>query len=544
LSEVVEAKLPCPNCPSSDAYHLYDDGHGHCFSCGVTTFPDGAPTTEKKTTKTKDKPLIEFGRYQALTNRGIDEETCEKFGYFIGHEKSGQAVQVAPYRNKKGKVVAQKVRGPNKKFYTTGDFEDVQLFGQHLWKDGGRRILVVEGEIDALSGAQMLGTWPVVSIPSGAPNAAKAIKANIEFLESYEKVVFGFDMDDAGRTAVAEVVDLLTPGKALIMELPLKDANDMLKEGRVKEFVNAFWEAKEYRPDGVLSIADIRERILTPPEIGLPWWLESLSKVTYGRRWGETYAFGAGTGIGKTDFLTQQVQFDVDVLKEKVGLFFLEQNPAETAKRVAGKFAGKRFHVPDGSWTQAELVEVVDRLQADNRIYLYDNFGALEWEIVEGTIKYLFHSKGVRIFYLDHLTALAAAEEKEKEALEKIMARMAQLAKALGVIIHFVSHLSTPEGKSHEEGGRVMIKHFKGSRSIGFWAHFMFGLERDTQDEDPAKRKITTFRVLKDRYTGDANGWTTWLGYDSDKGLLHQSVPPEELLSASDLLDDGGSSDY
>ena len=24
----------CPSCPSSDAYFVYRDGHGHCFSCG------------------------------------------------------------------------------------------------------------------------------------------------------------------------------------------------------------------------------------------------------------------------------------------------------------------------------------------------------------------------------------------------------------------------------------------------------------------------------------------------------------------------------
>lgn len=25
---------PCPKCPSSDAFYVWNDGHGHCFSCG------------------------------------------------------------------------------------------------------------------------------------------------------------------------------------------------------------------------------------------------------------------------------------------------------------------------------------------------------------------------------------------------------------------------------------------------------------------------------------------------------------------------------
>lgn len=520
MSEIVEAHIPCPDCGSSDALTLYDDGHTFCYSCREDTQPKGSAPSSTPKKKKAPRGILPFGKFADLSARGIYEDTCKKYGYFIGKDEQGKTVQVAPYRDRLGDVVAQKVRRPNKEFFTTGEFKDVCLFGQHLYRNGGKRILVVEGEIDALAGAQMLGTWPVVSIPNGAQGASKSIKQNLDFLESYETVVFGFDMDEPGRDAARECAALLTPGKAAIMELTEKDAADMLKAGKVKEFVQSFWEARAIRPDGVVRLADIREKILTVPEIGLPWFLPALTKKTYGRRWGETYAFGAGTGIGKTDFLTQQVQYDVDVLGLSVGLFFLEQNPAETVKRVAGKFAGRRFHVPDGSWSQDELVNTIDRLESDDRIFLYDNFGACEWDVVKSTIRFLALAQKVRVFYLDNLTALAAAEEDEKKGLERIMAEMAQLAKALDIIIHFVSHLATPEGKSHEEGGRVMTKHFKGSRAISFWAHFMFGLERNTQDEDPEVRKITTFRCLKDRFTGDANGWTMRLGYDREAGRL------------------------
>jgi len=424
-------------------------------------------------------------------------------------------------------VVAQKVRGPGKSFYTTGDFSEVALFGQHLW-NGGKRILVTEGEVDCLSGAQMLGNWPVVSIPSGAAGAVKAIKANIEFLESYEIVVFGFDMDEPGRKAALECAMLLSPGKAAILDIPFKDINEMLVEGQVKQFVSAFWEAQEYRPDGIVRLSDIKDKVLNPPEIGLPWWCPTLTKLTYGRRWGESYAFGAGTGIGKTDFLTQQIQYDTDVLGLKVGLFFLEQPPAETAKRVAGKFAGKRFHVPDGSWTKAELSEIMDRLDAADLLFFYDSFGATDWDVIKGGITYLAQARGVRVFYLDHLTALAAAEDDEKKALERIMADMAQLAMRLQIIIHFVSHLATPEGTPHEEGGRVKIRHFKGSRAIGYWSHFMFGLERNTQEEDETLRAITTFRVLKDRFTGQSTGHLVYLKYEAATGRLVETEAPDE----------------
>ena len=134
---------------------------------------------------------------------------------------------------------------------------------------------------------------------------------------------------------------------------------------------------------------------------------------------------------------------------------------------------------------------------------------------------------GVKLHYLDHLTALAAAEENEREALERIMADMAATAKRLNICILFVSHLATPDGKPHEEGGRVMSRHFKGSRAIGFWSFLMLGLERDQQNDDPMIARTTTLRVLKDRFTGQATGKKYFLGYDTHKGLLHITDEPK-----------------
>jgi hypothetical protein len=53
--------------------------------------------------------------------------------------------------------------------------------------------------------------WPVVSLPNGAQSAKKAIKNSLEFLESYERVVLLFDMDERGQLTVDEVAELFSP---------------------------------------------------------------------------------------------------------------------------------------------------------------------------------------------------------------------------------------------------------------------------------------------------------------------------------------------
>lgn len=523
MSEWVQTHLPCPSpdCGSSDAFSINDRGWGKCFSCGrnfrVGEEGQGGRQVARKIVP--DRSLVPFGEYRALTKRKLTEETCRKFGYFVG-EFNGKTVQVAPYYNKEGQLVAQKVRFPNKDFVTTGDFKKVSLFGSQLWGSGGKKLVITEGEIDAMTVSQLQGhKWPVVSVPNGAQGAANSIKDNLEWVMSFEEVILMFDMDDPGREAAVKVAELLPPGKAKIASLPLKDANECLVQGKGEEVIRAIWNAREYRPDGIVDIDELIEEIEKPVEMGLPWCFPTLTKYTYGRRPGEIYAVGAGTGVGKTDFLTQQIAFDVTELQERVGVIYLEAKPVETGKRIAGKIDGARYHVPDAGWRLDQLRATLQSLKG--KITFYDNWGDTEWDVVKKKIRFMVVSKGIRLIYLDHLTAMADPSN-EKESIETLMKEMAGQANELGCIIHFVSHLSTPEGKPHEEGGRVMIRHFKGSRSIGFWSYFMFGLERNQQAEDEEERQTTTFRILKDRYTGQSTGKVILLGYDANTGRLYE----------------------
>lgn len=468
-------------------------------------------------TTPKASTLIPQGDFRDLNARGITEETCRKFGYFIGRSK-GKPVQVAPYRRAGEGIVAQKVRGKSKSFKTTGDFKDVELFGQHLWGEGGRKLIITEGEIDCMTVSQLQGNkWPVVSLPTGAQSATSSIKKNLEWVTTFEEVILMFDEDKPGQEAAQDVAELLPPGKAKIASLTLKDPNEMLLDGRGQDVIKAVWNAKPYRPDGIVSIDEIIDEIERPIEWGDPWFIEELTLRTYGRRLSELYAFGAGTGVGKTDFMTQQIAFDVNVLKKNVGVVYLESKPSETGKRIAGKIDGKRYHIPDEDWDPEQLKKTARHLKGN--VFFYDSWGETEWDVVKAKIRYMAVSLGIDRIFLDHLTAMADTSN-EKESIEQIMKEMAGLANELNIMIHFVSHLSTPEGKPHEEGGRVMVKHFKGSRSIGFWSYFMFGLERNQQADSIDERQTTTFRILKDRYTGQATGTVIPLGYDVEKGLL------------------------
>jgi twinkle protein len=72
-----------------------------------------------------------------------------------------------------------------------------------------------------------------------------------------------------------------------------------------------------------------------------------------------------------------------------------------------------------------------------------------------------------------------------------------------------------------------MGKHFKGSRAIMFWSHFMFGLEGNVQAEDEEDRNKRSLRVVKDRMSGMSTGFVLRLTYDHTSGKLNEDISEE-----------------
>jgi len=533
-------KTSCPraDCGSSDGNAVYDDGHTFCFVCSRPGRVDGE---EDYTPPAKGKRMAGLisGTVEAIPSRKLDDRVCQKYNYQVG-TFSDKKCHIAPFYDAEGTMVAQKVRLPGKDFVVLGDLKaSLPLFGQHLCRDGGKMIVVTEGELDAMSVTQAMGlTWPAVSIPQGAPSAKKAIAKALGFLEAFEKVVFMFDQDDVGQAAMADCLPLLSPGKAYVATLPagMKDANDMVKAARSKELVDAIWGARKYVPEVLNDIDDeLIDDACEEQGWGLPWPYVSMTKATYGILRGCVYTWGAGTGSGKTTLMRMLMatamrpelgedhsEFMPMPAPRPVGTILYEEPLKRTLKNLAGLVMRQRIHVPGTEYDKDEAKRIMKELRP--LLKSISLKGARDWDAVKNTIRYLNASEGVEDFVIDPMTALTAGIENERQALDGIMSDMAELAEDLDITIHLVFHLATPEGKSHEDGGRVQEKHFRGSRAVAFWSHFLFGLERNKQDPDCP----TIIRGLKDRPTGDAIGPFIALTYDKATGHMVEVEMPED----------------
>ena len=515
--------FPCPSCGSSDAYSEYSDGHGYCFAC-CKYFPptDGAPKMES--TKKEAKGLIPISElsFSALNARGINKDTCQKLKYYVG-EYNEKPCQVACYYDLQGNIVGQKIRFPDKTFSVRGKIGNC-LFGSQLW-ESGKKIVITEGEIDALTVSQLQGNqWPVVSIPNGAQAAKKAIEANLEYLSKFDQIILMFDMDEPGRKAVEDCSKVLPAGKAYIANLPCKDPNECLMNGKSKDVISAIWNARLYRPDGIVSGAELYEACVTDigslsDSVPYPW--NALNEKTKGIRHGELYVITSGSGMGKSTLLRElEFYFGVE-RKELCGIVALEESTRKTGLELMSLYLNRRIILDPSSTDGAGRKEAFEATVGNGKFYLYDHFGSLDSSNLLSKLRYMIVSLGCKRIFLDHISIVVSGMDSdedggERKAIDKLMTNLRSLVEETQCTMFVVSHLKRPEKKGHEEGGQVSLSQLRGSGSIAQLADMVIGLERNQQGENP---NVLTIRVLKNRFSGDT-GVSGYLSYNPDTGRL------------------------
>lgn len=508
----------CSACGSSDANSVYDDGHAYCFSCGVTTREE----TVKPMQNIQDKKFIN-GTITPLTKRKLDKDTLQKFNYQVGNYK-GKPVQIANFYNKDRELVAQKLRHTDKTFQWIGESRESGLFGQHLWRDKGKMVIVTEGEIDAMSISKVQGNkFPVVSIKSGAQGAKKDIVKQLEWLEGFDSVVFLFDQDDAGKAGALECAKVMSPNKAKIATMPMKDANEMLLAGKSKELVDCVWSAKAYQPDGIILGKDMWEEIRKEDKyVTAQYPFDYLNTKTHGLRKGELVTVTAGSGVGKSSFC-RHVALSLLDQKFKVGYIALEESVKHTALGIMSVSLKKPLNLSRQGVTEDELLKTFNNTVGNGSFYLYNHFGSTASDNLISKIRYLAKACEVDYVILDHLhMALSAVGDEttndERKLIDYTVSKLRTLVEETGIGLILVSHLKRPEGnKGYEDGVEVSMNSLRGSASIGQLSNMIISLIRDLKADD----NVTQVNVLKNRFSGET-GQAGTLYFNLETGSLNE----------------------
>jgi twinkle protein len=524
----------CPCGESSNGYNIHADGHAFCFSCNKRFNNVGEAKMESKVVEITNK-VSSAGDYGSISDRRISEATARKYRTKIKTNGSMISHHYYEYFNTEGSHVATKIRQvEGKRIWSQGDMRDALLFGQNLFKSGGKYITITEGEIDAMSAYEMLGSkWAVVSIKNGVQSAVQNCKQHLEYLNSFDNVVVCFDNDKPGIEASQKVAQLFEPNKCKIVRLDYKDANEYQKMGKSKDFVQDWWSAESYTPAGIMNLAKLGDSLYEEDyceTIPYPW--SAMNEKTYGMRTGELVTFTSGAGMGKSSIMRELMHHILKNSNDNIGILALEESTKNTAFNIMSVEANQRLYIKEirNQFSREQLNQWQKNTIGSGRFFAFDHFGSIGNDEILSRVRYMAKSLDCKWIFLDHLSILVSGQDEgdERKSIDVLMTKLRSLVEETGVGLLLVSHLRRPSGDlGHENGKEVTLSHLRGSASIAHLSDSVIALERNQQADDDVIACTTTIRILKNRYTGET-GVCSYLHYDKKSGRMSQIDNPFE----------------
>ena len=516
---------PCNKCGSSDAVAVYDDdAPNKCMSCGhlhkVTTVERREPMQV-----VNDISLPDGYPYGTTEDRKISKEVCERFKVVHSVSEEGFPDKIF-YSYFEGKEkVGYKVRGVPKSFKTIGKLGN-ELFGQHAFTPGGKRLVITEGEEDALAIAecsrqQYNMIYPTVSIASS--NNLRAVVEQREWIRSFKEVVLFVDKDAAGKIALDKLASTIGYDKVKVANSLNKDASEEYTLLGRKQVMEDIWNAQVYNPRFILTSNDLwkaMEDYNRIESLPYPGCFSGLNDKIKGMRLGEITLWTSGTGAGKSTMFREVMLDIINNTEEKVGIISLEESPAETAKKISGMAINRNPAMVDVP--MKELKEGFDKVFGDDRVLVLDHSGSMNDGIVD-QLEYMA-LRGCKYLFIDHITILVSEGAEGltgNEAIDKIMNDLLRITKQHNVWIGLISHLRKMQltGKSFEEGHMPTVDDIRGSGSIKQISHDIIAFARNIASEEEDERNTIKMKVLKSRFTG-STGPAGSVTYSPETGRL------------------------
>lgn len=561
----VVRKEPCPICRrkgrdnSGDNLVVYDDGGKYCFVCEKTISLSDTYREKYKVEEEKELvfPVTNFTREdwdnlkQNLTTdprgfRGIKKSTCDV--YKVYHELDGETGQVKNQFypvSKDNAFSGLKIRGNPKAFRAEGTNDaSCELFGQAVFaKSTSKWIVIASGELDALSVYQMLEETrnpnypptPVVSGTIGEAGSIKQYKANYEFLNRFEKIIIIPDQDEAGMKAVDKIAQSLPKDKLWLVDLPAKDPNKLLEDGRTKDFVNAFWKHRYYSPAGIHGSDTIYDKMVEKAltkKIPFPTFLNSLNDVTGGGMTvGSIVNITGGSGSGKST-LVNEVVLDLILKGEfNVGVVSLEADVGDYGENLLGAFIQEKLQLiksPEEKFAYMTSDKVHDaakelfyREDGTPSFYIIDERG--DYDNLQAKIEELIITCDTKVIVVDVLSDVFDGSTMEFQA--KWMSWEKATCKRYDVtFINVVHTRKAGSGQKSASTGAIMTEEdIAGSGTQYKSASLNIIISRDKTAEDEKLRNIMQINLTKNRQTG----WTgvpCQLYYDMQTHKLHDAT--------------------
>lgn len=596
------------SCGSSDAMAIYEHTNSEgnvwydatCFSCkqkfsreevhsstlsGLLGVGEGTlEVVEKKKFENKASKKVKITREEVMDlwkrtggkegnsgkgYRGLSDWVLKFYGHKIEYNDKGEvkAVYYPETSAEDGKLNGYKSRHLPKKF-GIGNLGKTglvnQLSGQHKFPNGARYALIASGEEDKCAAQDMLreyqkmkgqadyDPYAVVSPTTGEPSAAKQCRQQYDWFDKFDVIVIGMDSDEVGEEAAIEIAKVLPRDKVRIARWSGKDPNQMLLDGKQKQFWSDFFGAKEVIDTGVYNanndmVQDVID-VLTTPRIPLPPFASKLEVMSKGSGLctHSIYSLIGDTSVGKSTHIDAWIfHWMFNVPDHKVGIVSVEATKGEWVAGMLSTYLEKNLW-----WIPTDEIEnYMNTPEVRERInnFFYNQYGESRFAIVddrEGTVESLQkcidkleRQYGCTIIVNDVLTDILRVVDNEAQARHfNWQSNFVKNGATIFNILHTRKSGDNRGGKPtfpnefDAYGNSIFVQKAAGN--------FVIARNKEAPNDDTIEQNTTYLRVPKLRkgITGEGGAWyydgETRKVYDRDTYFRDN---PEKLPAGYDL---------
>jgi len=372
-------------------------------------------------------------------------------------------------------------------------------YGWHMVPSGETKILIVEGEEDAIAGVEL--GYPTVSLPSGANSVSKLLEADFDRLDKFTEIFVATDQDEPGDRA-AEALMAKFPGKAYRVRLPRKDINDLLMhdgyEAGAKILANAIDESWATPPHIVSpeDYAEILWQSFDPDHqeeaagFGLGW--SRAENIDLRFRKHDYWVFSGAGGSGKSMYLGQLC---LNAIRQGKKCFIasFEMDPEDTLKRLTRQVCG--LSGPSRDYMLAGIRHIDSHLQ----LYHDPVSSVANIDAVLEACEYAHRRFSTDVIVIDSLTCFANLDEDQYLKVHQVVQKICDFKRRWPVTIFLVTHTRKGDGRDNKTKDDV-----KGTSVITDLADGVLTLSVDSKKALARSRSIVPEGP-------DADRWDVWV---------------------------------
>lgn len=278
------------------------------------------------------------------------------------------------------------------------------LFGWQAIPAGDRSVVICEGELDAL--AWMTYGFPALSPTNGAGNA-QWIDCEFDHLARFDTIYLGFDMDEAGRKAIPEIVERLGAERCRLVDLPRKDANECLMDGvTAEEMDRSIANSRTLDPEELIPAGEFVDEVIAlfhpdgeEPGVKLPW---KKGSNLFAFRPGELTILAGVNGHGKSQ-IAGHITLGAMVQGERACIASMEFKPARWLAKLTRQAAG----MPQPS---DAYIRGIHDWYAD-KLWVFNATGTAKTDRIMEVFRYAVRRYGIRWFVVDNLAKCGISED-------------------------------------------------------------------------------------------------------------------------------------